>query len=463
MSPTQENTPLMNTNPRQLAFLALQEVYQRHAYGDVALERIFFSFPTDSKDRHLVNELVYGVLRRKRTLDSLISQLGTKKAQSQPLPLRIILQIGLYQLRYLDKIPPFAAVSTSVELAKANGLAKLAPVVNAILRNYIRKSTTQDPLVLPTDRIAHLGVKYSFPDWIVSLFQKQFGRQLTEELLQWFNQTPTTDIRVNLLKTTREEVQKRLQQEGIETETIPHLPQALRVKSPAGNLAETSAFKTGLFTIQDGSSQLVTHFLNPQPGEIVIDACAAPGGKTTHMAELMEDRGKIIAVELYPQRIAKIQENVQRLGLNSVEIHQGDSRYLNQWEEMADRVLIDVPCSGLGILHRNPDIRWLRKPQQIQQLVELQTQLLENCSRWVKKGGILVYSTCTLNQAENEAIILSFLQSHPEWQWETKDSELSPISWLLSEKRGVSDSMVTVLPPIHHLDGFFMAKLRRGD
>ncbi|HIK37696.1 MAG: 16S rRNA (cytosine(967)-C(5))-methyltransferase [Geminocystis sp.] len=453
----------MTSNPRQVAFLALQEFYQHHAYGDVALERILQNYPTEAKDRHLASELVYGILRRKRTLDSLINQLGTKKASSQPLPLRIILQIGLYQLRYLEKIPPFAAVDTSVELAKANGLGKLAPVVNAILRNYIRKSSTQEPLVLPTDRIAHLGVKYSFPDWIVSLFQKQFGGSLTEELLQWFNQTPTIDIRVNILLTTREKLQETLQEEGIETETIPYLPQALRIKSPAGNLAETSLFKSGWFTIQDGSAQLVTHFLNPQPGEIVIDACAAPGGKTTHMAELMGDRGKIIAVEYHPQRLAKIQENVQRLGLTSVEIHQGDSRHLNQWEGMADRVLIDVPCSGLGILHRNPDIRWLRKPQQIQHLTELQGQLLENCSKWVKKGGILVYSTCTLNQAENEAIILRFLQSHPQWQWETKNDELCQISWLLSEKKGRTESMVTILPPLHHLDGFFMAKLRKGD
>lgn len=440
-------------NPRQLAFQALQNIYQHHAYTDIALDKVFFSTSISNFDRHLVSELVYGIVRRKRTLDSLINQLATKKVTQQPLNLRIILQLGLYQLRYLDKIPPSAAVNTSVDLAKNNGLPKLSGVVNGILRSYLRQSEKEDFLILPSDFIPRLGVKYSFPDWLVSLFVEQFNVKQTKKLLDWYNQTPNIDLRVNSLKITREKLQEILLDNGIETSFLPYISQGLRLNNSSGNITQLDCFKQGLFTIQDASAQLVTHFLNPQPHETIIDACAAPGAKTTHMAELMKDSGTIIGCDRYSRRLKKITENAQRLELKSIEVVEGDSSLLTSWENQADKVLVDVPCSGLGVLHKNPDIRWHKKPEDIESLTQLQLKILENSAKWVKKGGILVYSTCTLNKQENEDIIDKFLENNSSWQLDTKNNNPNfkfPIT---------SRGMVKIFPPVDNMDGFFMAKL----
>jgi 16S rRNA (cytosine967-C5)-methyltransferase len=444
-------------NPRQLAFQALQNIYQRQAYTDIALDRVFSSASLSSFDRHLISELVYGIVRRKRTLDSLINQLATKKATQQPLNLRIILQLGLYQLRYLNKIPESAAVNTSVDLAKNNGLSKLSGVVNGILRSYIRLSAEDDLLILPSDFIPRLGVKYSFPDWLVSLFVEQFNVKQTKKLLDWYNQPPSIDLRVNSLKITRENLQETLLNQGVETTCLPHLPSGLRLTNSAGNIAQLDCFQEGLFTIQDGSAQLVTHFLNPQPHETIIDACAAPGGKTTHIAELMGDSGLIIGCDRHLSRLKKVTENAKRLKLKSIQVIEGNSSELTEWENKADKVLVDVPCSGLGTLHKNPDIRWHKKLEDIKPLRELQLKILENSAKWVKNGGILVYSTCTLNKEENEEIITKFVENNPSWQLDTKNNNPNfdfPIT---------SKGMVKIFPPVDNMDGFFMAKLIKGD
>lgn len=454
----------MSNNPRQVAFQALEDIYQNHAYTDIALDRVLKNNSLSRKglhsrsfqDRALVSELVYGIVRRKRTLDSLINQFASKKASQQPLKLRIILQLGLYQIRYLDKIPASAAVNTSVELAKKNGLSKLSGVINGILRSYLRQSADADPLILPSDKIAYLGVKYSFPDWIVNLFINQFGYQKTESLLDWFNNNHYIDLRANIIKINRENLHKKLLAKNIKTFLLKE-KQGLRVEKSVGNLSNLEEFEQGLFTIQDASAQLVSHFLNPQAGEVIIDACAAPGGKTTHIAELMGDKGKVIAIDTYAKRLKKIKENAMRLGLTCIEVKEGDSSELREWENQADRVLVDVPCSGLGTLHTNPDIRWRKKPEEIEKLTQLQQKILTNASKWVKKGGILVYATCTLNRGENEAIITEFLQNHPQWRLDTKNNDCFESYSLLSK------GMVTIFPPDDHQDGFFMAKLIKGE
>ncbi|BAQ63544.1 16S rRNA (cytosine(967)-C(5))-methyltransferase [Geminocystis sp. NIES-3709] len=444
-------------NPRQLAFQALQNIYQQKAYTDIALERVFSSTSLSSFDRHLVSELVYGIVRRKRTLDSLINQLATKKASQQPLNLRIIIQLGLYQLRYLDKIPESAAVNTSVDLAKNNGLSKLSGVVNGILRSYLRLSLKEDPLILPSDFIPRLGVKYSFPDWLVSHFVQEFNVKQTKKLLEWYNHSPNIDLRVNSIKTTREKLQEILLNNGIETTFLPNISQGLRLTNSAGNISQLDCFKEGLFTIQDASAQMVSHFLNPQPNETIIDACAAPGGKTTHIAELMQDTGIIIGCDRNLSRLKKVTENVERLKLKSIQLGEGDSSELTEWENKADRVLVDVPCSGLGVLHKNPDIRWRKKPEEIKSLTELQLKIIENCSKWVKNGGILVYSTCTLNKEENEDIIARFVENNPLWQLVDKNNDSESNFSITS--RGI----VKIFPPVDDMDGFFMAKLIKGD
>lgn len=436
---------------RQLALQALQAVIAG-TYTDRALDRVLNNEKIKPVERGLTCELVYGVVRRQRSLDTLIDRFAARRASQQPPKLRLILQLGLYQLRYLDQIPASAAVNTSVQLAKENGLAGLSGVVNGILRQYLRCSENEDPLVLPNHTISALGVAYSFPDWIVELFNQQFKSE-TPALLDWFNQPPHLDLRVNTLLTDVATVQSSLEQAGITTQTIPELPQALRIVAGAGAIANLPGYNGGWWVVQDGSAQLAAHLLDPQPGETVVDGCAAPGGKTTHIAELMQDRGKIWAVDLYQSRLKQIQQNIRRLQLNSIQLCLGDSRNLPQFNGVADRVLLDVPCSGLGTLHRRPDIRWQQSPTKIQQLVELQKQLLVAAAQWVKPGGSLVYSTCTLNPAENEAVVQWFLATRPEWQIQSSDRFQRFFDY--------ASSGLKIYPHLHDLDGFFLVKLSK--
>lgn len=443
-------------NPRQLAFLALRDVYKKGAYTDLALERVLGKSNLANNDRNLVCELVYGIVRRSRTLDALIDSLGKKKADQQPPDLRIILHLGLYQLRYLNQIPPSAAVNTSVELVKENRLKPLTGVVNGLLRTYLRKAEKGEPLQLPTTPVQRLGVLHSFPDWIVEIFIQQFGEGETGEILTWFNQAPTIDLRGNILKTNIEQLQSALREAGVTVTQIPHLPQALRLTGNRGRIETLPGFAEGWFTIQDGSAQLVAHLLSPQKGDTVIDACAAPGGKTTHIAELIGDEGKIWACDTFPKRLEKVRENAQRLGLKSINLCAGDSRDFPQFRGIADRVLLDAPCSGLGTLHKRPDIRWRQSPENLSKLPQLQRELLTQAATWVKLGGTLVYSTCTLNTSENEAVIKEFLDTHPQWQIEPPAPN-SP-AYFFAHAPG----WINVLPHRHLMDGFFMVKLIRG-
>ncbi|MEM9543066.1 MAG: 16S rRNA (cytosine(967)-C(5))-methyltransferase [Cyanobacteria bacterium P01_E01_bin.42] len=442
------------SNSRQLAFNALKQIYAQGAYTDIALDRALKDPAIPPADRGLTTELVYGIVRRQRSLDTLIDQLGKKTAKQQPLELRIILQIGLYQLRYLSQIPDSAAVNTAVELAKKNGFNKLSGVVNGILRQYLRLAIDKnDPLKLPEDKVKALGIFHSFPDWIVESWLPQFGFEKTEKLCQWFNQAPAIDLRVNALKTTREEMRSRLETAGITATILPQLPQTLRLQGKIGNISQLPGFKEGLWSVQDSSAQLVAYLLDPQPGETIIDACAAPGGKTTHIAEMMGDRGRILAIDRAESRLKKVQQNIRRLQLNAIEIRTGDSCNLPELASSCDRVLLDAPCSGLGTLHRHPDIRWRQTPEKLPQLIALQQNLLKSVATWVKPGGVLVYATCTLNPRENEDLIEDFLQSHPQWEIE-KPAIAFPFSAFASPR-----GWLKIFPADRAMDGFFMVKL----
>lgn len=449
-------------NPRQLAFIALRSVHQG-AYADVAIDGVLrktklndTESPETLRERRLVTELVYGSVRRMRSLDAIIDQLAKKKAYQQPPDLRTILHLGLYQLRYLSHIPNSAAVNSTVQLAKENKFSGLSGFVNGILRQYIRLAAdTVDPLKLPENPVERLGVLHSYPNWIIEVWLEQFGLTETEQLCRWFNQPPALDLRVNLLRTSIETVESAMQSTGISVSRVPHLPQALRLTGSTGAIQHLPGFSEGWWTVQDSSAQLVSHLLAPQPGELVIDACAAPGGKTTHIAQLMQDDGIVWAVDRTASRLRKLKENTERLQLHSVQICVGDSRNCSQFTNSCDRVLLDVPCSGLGTLHRHADARWRQTAESVRELSLLQTELLEHTATWVKLGGVLVYATCTLHPLENEAVIQSFLEHHSNWKIEppTADSPASPFA--------SSAGWLKVLPHRHIMDGFFMARLRK--
>lgn len=446
-------------NPRQIAFIALCAAH-RGAYADAALDRVLRQTNLSNVDRRLVTELVYGSVRRMRTLDTLINQLAKKNASQQPPDLRTILHLGLYQLRYLNQIPAAAAVNSTVDLAKKNGFSGLTGFVNGLLRQYSRLATSEntlsdDKLINSSKNpVERLGILHSYPDWIVQVWLEQFGLAETEQLCAWFNQSPAIDLRINPLQTSIAATEAAMQSAGVAVTRLPHLPQALRLTGRMGAIQNLPGFSEGWWTVQDSSAQLVSYLLDPQPGEVVIDACAAPGGKTTHIAELMEDQGVIWASDRAASRLRKLGENASRLHLQSIQICEGDSR-LSQFQNIADRVLLDAPCSGLGTLHRHADARWRQTPETVAELSTLQKELLAQTSTWVKPGGVLVYATCTLHPCENEQVVQGFLATHPEWQIEPPTA--APATAFAS-----AAGWVKVLPHRHHMDGFFMVRLRRS-
>jgi 16S rRNA (cytosine967-C5)-methyltransferase len=441
-------------NPRQVAFFALRDVH-KGAFVDVAIDRILNKTNLADFDRRLVTELVYGSVRRQRTLDAIIDKIAKKKSQQQPKDLRTILHLGLYQLRYQERIPVSAAVNTTVDLAKENGFSGLTGLVNGILRQYLRLVDAGDEIITSSNLVERLGVLYSFPDWIIQVWIEQFGLEETEKLCNWMNQTPTIDLRVNLLQTTLEKVEEAFTAAGVKYQRLQYLPCGLRLLGHNGRIQNLPGFQDGWWTVQDSSAQLVGYLLDPQPNEVIIDACAAPGGKTTHIAELMQDQGTIWACDRTLSRMGKLNENIQRLKLKSIEVCIGDSRDLPQFIDVADKVLLDAPCSGLGTLHRHADARWRQTPANIQELTKLQSELLHQTSKFVKLGGILVYATCTLHPQENEAVIALFLENHPNWQIEAPNAQ-SPLA-----AHTTSSGAIKLLPHNQDMDGFFMMRLRK--
>lgn len=469
-----------HTNSRQVAFLTLLEIDKHQTYTDVALERILNKFFLDTRDRSLVNQLVYGVIRHQRSLDALIDVLGKKKAHQQPPQLRRIFHLGLYQLRYLNQIPASAAVNTSVDLAVLNGLGKLKGVVNGVLRNYLRQAEQGDILALasnlepedhqnpeslsPTSSLANLspaeinqlGIFYSFPDWIIVNWLEQLPLSEVHKLLNWFNQPGKIEIRINPLQTSVEQVALALEGAGAKITKLNQVPQGLRIESGAGNIRSLPGYQEGWWMVQDSSAQLVSHLLDPQPGEMIIDLCAAPGGKSTHIAELMGDQGTVWACDRSATRLKKVAENAHRLNLNSIQALATEGLSLERFHNQADRVLVDAPCSGLGTLHKRPDIRWRQNPQKIAELITLQKNLLNQAATLVKPQGILVYATCTLNMQENEAIIQSFLASNQEWQI------VEPSPKIGNDHNNLDHKWLKIYPHQYNMDGFFMAKLVRN-
>lgn len=438
---------------RQLALQTLLAVH-KGAFADVAIDRTLNQNPLPDPDRRFLTELVYGCVRRMRTLDALIDQLAKKPAAKQPAELRAILHLGLYQLRYLNHIPPSAAVNTTVGLAKNNKFSGLSGFVNGLLRQYLRLHEQQDPLQLPIDPIQRMGVLHSYPDWIVETWYNAIGLEQTEQLCLTLNQPPTLDLRVNPLKCDRATIQQAFEEKGIETHPLPNLPQSLRLKSPPGAIRNLPGYIEGWWVVQEASAQLVSHVVNPHPGAIVLDLCAAPGGKTTHLAELMQDKGKIWACDRTASRLRKVQQNYERLQIEIVETCLIDSRNLSPELPTADYVLLDAPCSGLGTLHRHADARWRQTPTTVQELAQLQRELLKSAAANTKPGGVLVYSTCTLHPNENQNAIADFLAERSDWHLE---SPTGTASAFFSE-----EGLLTLWPHLSAMDGFFIARLRKA-
>ena len=418
--------------PRQVAWQVLSAV-AAGAFADGALERELQRQPLTGQDRALATELAYGAIRQRRLLDAWLDQLGKVPAERQPPKLRWLLHLGLYQLLASDRVPASAAVSTSVELAKRGGLARLAPVVNGLLRSFLRQQEAGGELVLPADPALALAQRQSLPDWLAQALLIWLPAPEAEAYAVACNQPPSLDLRCNPLRGSREQLLADLRAAGVAAEPLAGLPQGLVLGGRSGDLRQLPGFAEGRWCVQDRSAQRIAPLLDPQPGERILDACAAPGGKSTHLAELMGDRGEVVALDRSAARLQRVGRNLERLGLTCIQTRVGDGTHLAQdlagslspgpgagdgawWQGGFDRILVDAPCSGLGTLARHADARWRIGPAAIDDLVLLQRQLLEGLAPLLRPGGRLVYSTCTVHPRENGELVASFLAAHPHWR-----------------------------------------------
>lgn len=403
--------------PRLVAWKVLQSV-AAGAFADVALAREFRRYGNQlgAADRALTMELAYGSIRRRRMLDRWLDHCGARPAQQQPPTLRWLLHLGLYQLLFADRIPEAVAVSSSVDLAKAHGLGRLAAVVNGLLRTVVRCRQRQEEPPLPQQAVARLATQHSLPDWLAALLLQWLPEAEAVEFAALTNQPPHLDLRVNRLRASVAAVQADWATVDQPLLPIAMAPQGLQLSQGVGAMAQQPGYSTGQWSVQDRAAQLVAPLLQLQPGHVVVDMCAAPGGKTTHMAELMDDQGQIIAIDRSAARLRRLQRNAQRLGLRSIQTQCADARALPHLHHCADRVLLDAPCSGLGTLARHACARWRLSPATITDLQALQQQLLNEALQLVRPGGRLVYATCTVHPAENQAQIDALLNQHPHWR-----------------------------------------------
>ncbi|MER2111232.1 MAG: 16S rRNA (cytosine(967)-C(5))-methyltransferase RsmB [Solibacillus isronensis] len=433
-------------NVRDAALTILLTVDKSQAYSNLLLHQTIEKYKIDAKDRGLLTELTYGTLQHKLTLDYYLDPFIRGKVD---IWVRWLLRMSLYQMQYLTRIPAHAAVNEAVEIAKRRGHKGIASMVNGILRSILREGVRSTDLI--EDANERLAVETSHPQWLVDRWVESYGYEKTREMLLENNIAPLQTVRVNTTKATVEQVLTTLEREGVKARRSEYIPECLHLEN--GQAARTGAFRNGLITIQDESSMLPAKVLNPQPGMKVLDMCAAPGGKTTHLAEVMKNEGSILATDLHPKKLDLIEENVARLGLDIIETAPLDGRKAASFlqKEGYDAILVDAPCSGLGVMRRKPDIKYTKREEDLESLQTIQLSILDNAVQLLKEDGRLVYSTCTVDRSENEGTVQAFLKEHPEMN-------LVPIENLPTQLEAKQqDGMLQVFPQDIGSDGFFVA------
>ncbi|HHW32211.1 MAG TPA: 16S rRNA (cytosine(967)-C(5))-methyltransferase RsmB [Clostridiaceae bacterium] len=443
--------------PRETALKILDEINEKEAYSNISLNKHLSRKGLREIDHAFITELVYGTIKWQLTIDWIIEQFSNIKSKKLSHWILNILRLGVYQLLYMDRVPASAACSESVTLAKKYGHPGSVRYVNGVLRNIERE---KDKIKYPEkdkDPVKYLEVKYSHPEWLVKMWLEYYGLDFTEALLKANNQIADFTIRVNTLKTTKEDLINELKANGLEVQPGRYAKQALSLIGPS-SISKLEPFKKGLFQVQSESSILVGEILDPKPGEFIIDVCSAPGGKTTHIAEIMKDSGTVLARDIYEHKLELIKEAALRLGLNSIKTEIWDAVNIDEkYIKKADKVLVDVPCTGLGIIRRKPDIKYSKIGKDIKGISELQLKILNASSHYVKPGGIIVYSTCTISPEENNKVVENFMKQREDFQ-------LEDFSGMLPEnldRYGYKEGYIQLYPNVHKTDGFFIAKFRR--
>ena len=441
-------------NPRRAAFDILLRIEKERSYADILIDRELSQGHLKGPDRGLLTEIVYGVLRRQGTLDHIIRHCSEQRIEKLERAVLLLLRLGLYQALFLDRVPVSAAVNETVKLAHTLA-PRAAGFINAVLRRADRE---REAIAYPdrdADPAAYIAACYSTPRWIAEEWIGQLGKEGAEDLARAMLAVPPFTVRVNTLKTSREDLLARLTGEGVSAEPARFSPVALHLSGPV-QLAALPSFREGLFTVQDESSQMAAILLAPKPGERVLDLCAAPGGKTTHIAQLMENRGTVVACDVAPRKLGLIEETAARLGIAIITTAALNATKPLPEGDRFDRVLVDAPCSGLGVLRRNPEGKWWKTRENVSELVTIQQSILRNAANCLGEGGTLLYATCSTTRQENEGVIDDFLTQHPDFMLEDLH-ELFPTHAGLFTERGCFRSW----PHRDGMDGFFAARLRK--
>ena len=438
---------------RNIALQSLIEICKDNGYSNIVVSQAIKRYHFPDRDRRFYTELVYGTVRQLNYLDWIIASLSKRKLkQLDPICLAI-LRMGLYQLFCLDKVPDSAACNESVKLARSRGNEGMAKFVNAILRNSIRQRNT---LVIPSleeNPVLHISLHYHQPDWLVKIWLAEYGTDDTIKLCQYFEAIPELCVRTNTSKITRADLIKRFSAEGIEATPAKYAPEGIYLPN-APAISSIKPLAEGLCSIQDEPSMLVAHVLNPKEHDIIFDVCAAPGGKSTHLAALAGPKSTVYSFDIYEHKLKLIENGAHALDLKNIRVLlQNGCTIGDTHKEQADCVLVDAPCSGLGVLKRKLDLRWRKNVSDLKTLPKLQGQILASAAKCVKPGGTLVYSTCTMNNAENEEVVATFLKKNPEFHLENASDYCD------LKKDG---PYIKLLPQVDGLDGFFIARMVKG-
>ncbi len=446
-----ENQENIYSGARGLAIKILNRIERTDAYLDKLLDYEFKNREISDLDKSLLSELVHGVIRWKNRLDWVLNGFYHGTFTKVEINLKNALRVAVYQILFLDKIPNFAAVNEAVEFVKRVNGEKAANLVNAVLRNIIRNISEikyPDPDV---DQAHYLSIYYSHPSWLVKRWLSRYGFEETKQFLTANNQISDISLRINKIKIEPARFLKILDESNISYSGSEYIDYFVRVKNLT-KLMENKFFENGFFSIQDESAAIATILLDPKPGETIIDMCASPGGKSTHMAELMENQGKIIAIDKYSHKLNLLKKNFSRLGINIIEPVLGDALDISYTP--VDKILLDAPCSGLGVLRKKPDIKWKRDLKDILKLSEYQLKMLNNAARLVKIGGVIVYSTCTTEPEENIEVVNKFLKQNTNFELDNARKFVNSI--FINEF-----NCVETFPHKHNIDGSFAARLLR--
>lgn len=442
---------------RDTAVKIVHKVLREGAYSNIALRQGLDESGLGRLDKALITEIVNGTLRNLTHIDWVKSQF-VRKNKIEPW-IEDIIRCGIYQLLFLDRVPDSAVCNESSELAREHGHEGTVKFVNGVLRNISRNKEKLEYPDKDKDPVKYLSVFYSHPEWIVKRWVKDYGMQFTEELLKANNEAPVFTIRCNRLKTSKQTLMEILTEEGIECGGGSFNPEAIYIKGTSA-IEEKASFKKGYYQVQDESSMLVAHVMDPKPGEIILDMCSAPGGKTAHIAELMGNCGEIVARDVHKHKLKLVEENCSRLGVNIVKTELYNGMFMDEGSiGKFDKVLLDAPCSGLGVMRRKPDIRWKKEPENFRELAKMQRNMLELASKYVKPGGTVIYSTCTINRTENIEVIKDFLFNNRQFK-------MGSITGKISEElscESTNAGYLELFPNTHGTDGFFIARIERGN